>query len=114
MESIKLYSLNILLFELERYDNATQSWSEGLLQNILLKQIIPQSQPQQQLTGSDTQSSVASTPNSPSFAMGASYTRNWIVFDGPLVGDWLVPIYSVSLQFFFISFLLVYFDDCSY
>jgi len=85
----------------------TTIWAEGLIQHILFSQIASQQQQQQQQSlhpdaiGNSSSLSFSSTPPSQTLTTSigpnvSTSVRHWMVFDGPLEGAWLHPIYSVS------------------
>lgn len=75
----------------KRYDPTLQSWTEGLVLT-LLKQIYQQHNEEnfKSNTGSDGSNDQVSLTGS------NAVTRHWMVFDGPLQGSWLPPLYHVS------------------
>jgi hypothetical protein len=74
-----------------RYDAELQSWSEGLVQ-ALLKQICQQDNLVPSATSDDSISEQGQAPTS----NYSTCVRHWIVFDAPLQGSWLPPLYHVS------------------
>lgn len=94
------------------YDTAQQSWTEGLLQNLIktislqLYEEITVPSSAIPTTGSNGNINALQTPSSPhppdsqrdqaSDSRLQSVVRHWLVFDGPLQGDWLSPIDCVS------------------